>query len=82
MYLLLRELFNFLMLLFYLSLVKMTVYIAKEQKRRPNWEELEHVIKRNFSGLLEEDFNPVTILMRNVGFPQEYFQVEIFYFFV
>ena len=58
----------------------MIVHIAKEQKRRPNWEELEHAIKRNFSGLLEEDFNPVTILMRHIGFPDEYFQVKFFPF--
>ncbi len=55
----------------------MVVHIAKEQKRRPNWGELEHAIKRNFSGLLEDDFNPVRIIMRNVGFPPEYFEVRI-----
>ena len=60
-----------------LSLLKMVVHIAKEQGRRPNWVELEHAIKRNFSGLLEDDFNPVHIIMRNVGFPSEYFQVRI-----
>ncbi|XP_078382607.1 E3 ubiquitin-protein ligase rnf213-alpha-like isoform X3 [Oculina patagonica] len=58
------------------SLLKMVVHIAKEQKRRPNWGELEHAIKRNFSGLLEDDFNPVRIIMRNVGFPPEYFEEE------
>jgi len=54
----------------------MVVHIAKEKKRRPNWEELEHVIKRNFSGLLEDDFDPVGIIMR--GFPSDYIQVKIF----
>ena len=54
----------------------MIVCIAKEQQRRPNWEELEQTIKRNFSGLLEEDFNPVRILMDYIGFPEEYFQVK------
>ena len=56
----------------------MVVHIAKEKKRRPTWEELEHVIKRNFSGLLEDDFDPVRIIMRHVGFPFEYYQVKIF----
>jgi len=56
----------------------MVVHIAREQKRRPNWEELEHMIKRNFSGLLEDDFDPVRITMRHVGFPSEYYQVKIF----
>ena len=54
----------------------MIVCIAKEQQRRPNWEELEQTIKRNFSGLLEEDFNPVRILMDHIGFPEECFQVK------
>ena len=59
------------------SLLKMVVHIAREQKRRPNREELEHVIKRNFSGLLEDDFDPVRIIMSHVAFPSEYYQVEI-----
>lgn len=60
------------------SLVKMIVSIAKEEKRRPNWKELERAIKRNFSGLMEVevDFNPVKILMENIRFPAEYPQVE------
>ena len=59
------------------SLLKMVVRIAKEQKRPPNWQELERAIKRNFSGLLEGDFDPVQIIMRSVGFPFDYFQVRI-----
>ena len=55
----------------------MVVHIAKERKRRPSWEELEHVIKRNFSGLLEDEFDPVGIIMKHVGFPHEYYQVMI-----
>lgn len=55
----------------------MVVHIAREEKRRPNWEELERAIKRNFSGLLEDDFDPVRIIMRHVGFPSEYYQVKI-----
>ncbi|PFX15559.1 E3 ubiquitin-protein ligase RNF213 [Stylophora pistillata] len=58
------------------SLIKMIFCIVKEQKRRPNWEELERIIKRNFSGLLEDDFNPVKILMDHVDFPEEYIQNE------
>ena len=58
----------------------MIVCIAKEQERRPNWEELERIIKRNFSGLLEDDFNPVKILMDHVDFPEEYIQVETLFF--
>lgn len=56
----------------------MIVSIAKEEKRRPNWKELERAIKRNFSGLMEVegDFNPVKILMENIGFPAEYLQVK------
>lgn len=63
--------------LFYFSLVKMVVHIAKERKRFPNWQELEHAIRRNFGGLLEEDFNPVKIIMAHLGFPSEYLQVRI-----
>ncbi|KAJ7339358.1 hypothetical protein OS493_005752 [Desmophyllum pertusum] len=58
------------------SLVKMVVNITKERKRRPNWEELEEAIKRNFSGLLEDDFDPVRIIMGHVGFPSDYLQDE------
>ena len=56
----------------------MIVSIAKEEKRRPNWKELERAIKRNFSGLMEVevDFNPVKILMENIRFPAEYLQVK------
>ena len=54
----------------------MVVHVAREQKRRPNLEELEHVIKRNFSGLLEDGFDPVRIIMGHVGFPYEYYQVK------
>ena len=56
----------------------MIVSIAKEEKRQPNWKELKRAIKRNFSGLMEVegDFNPVKILMENIGFPAEYLQVK------
>lgn len=64
---------------FLLSLVKMVVNITKERKRRPNWEELEEAIKRNFSGLLEDDFDPVRIIMGHVGFPSDYLQVRLFH---
>ena len=60
-----------------LSLVKMVFHIANEKKRSPNWKELEHAIKRNFSGLVEEDFNPVTIIMMHLHFPPEFLQVRI-----
>lgn len=56
----------------------MIVSIAKKEKRRPDWKELERAIKRNFSGLMEVegDLNPVKILMENIGFPGEYLQVK------
>ena len=57
----------------------MVVNITKERKRRPNWEELEKAIKRNFSGLLEDDFDPVRIIMGHVGFPSDYLQVRLFH---
>lgn len=62
----------------------MIVSIAKEEKRRPNWKELERAIKRNFSGLMEVegDFNPVKILMENIGFPGEHLQVKKHFSFV
>ena len=44
----------------------MIVHISREENRRPNREELEHVIKRNFSGLVEDGFDPVEIIMRHV----------------
>lgn len=53
----------------------MIVHIAREENRRPNREELEHVIKRNFSGLLEGDFDPVRIIMGHVM--PEYYVVKI-----
>ena len=59
------------------SLLKMVVHIARQEKRRPNRKELEHVIKRNFSGLLEDDFDPVRIIMGHVGFEREYYGVKI-----
>lgn len=56
----------------------MIVSTAKEEKRRPNWKELERAIKRNLSGLMEVevDFNPIKILMENIRFPAEYSQVK------
>ena len=56
----------------------MIVSTAKEEKRRPNWKELERAIKRNLSGLMEVevDFNPVKILMENIRFPAEYPKVK------
>lgn len=54
----------------------MVFHVAKEQKRFPNRQELEDAIKRNFSGLIEEGFNPVTIIMNQLGFPTEYGQVS------
>ena len=57
----------------------MIVHIAREEERRPNREELEHVIKRNFSGLLEDDFDPIRIIMGHV-MPEkekEYYGVKI-----
>ena len=62
----------------------MIVSIAEEEKRRPNWKELKRAIKRNFSGLMEveRDFNPVKILMENIGFPAEYLQVKKHFPFV
>ena len=47
-----------------------------EQKRPPNWQELEHAIRRNFGGLLEEGFNPVRVIMTHLRFPPEYFEVS------
>ena len=61
---------------YYLSLVKMVFHIAKKQRRSPNWQELEHAIKRNFSGLLEEDFVPVKIIKQHLRFPPEFLQVR------
>ncbi|XP_022797655.1 E3 ubiquitin-protein ligase rnf213-alpha-like isoform X3 [Stylophora pistillata] len=61
------------------SLVKMIVSIAKnsKEKRPPNGKELEHAVKRNFSGLVDnkEDFKPVKILMENIV-REEYLQDE------
>ena len=54
----------------------MVFHIAMEQKRFPNWQELEHAIRRNFGGLLEEDFNPVRVIMTHLRFPPEYLQVS------
>ena len=59
------------------SLLKMVVHIAREEKRRPNRKELEHVIKRNFSGLLEDDFDPVRIIMGHVAFVPGYYEVKM-----
>ncbi|CAH3163087.1 unnamed protein product, partial [Porites evermanni] len=58
------------------SLVKMVFHIAKKQRRSPNWQELEDAIKRNFGGLLEEDFVPVKIIKQHLGFPPEFLQGE------
>lgn len=53
----------------------MVVHIAREQNRRPNEKDLEHVIKRNFSGLQEDEFDPVRIIMGQVM--PEYYRVKI-----
>ena len=55
----------------------MVFHIAKEQGRSPNFKELEHAIKRNFGGLLEEDFYPVNIIKAHLGFPEEFLQVKL-----
>ena len=60
----------------YFSLVKMIFHIAKKQRRSPNWQELERAIKRNFGGLLEEDFVPVKIFKQHLRFPPEFLQVR------
>ena len=57
------------------SLVKMVFNVAKSSKRVPNWHEIEHAIRRNFSGLEVEDFDPVHIFMDHLGVPQDYGQV-------
>ena len=66
-----------LSLLLPFSLVKMVFHIAKKQRGFPNWEELEHAIKRNFGGLLEEDFNPANIFKTYLGFPDKFLQVKL-----
>lgn len=53
----------------------MVVHIAREQNRRPNRKDLEHVIKRNFSGLQEDEFDPVRIIMGQAM--PEYYRVKI-----
>ena len=55
----------------------MVFHIAKKQRRSPNWQELEDAIKRNFGGLLEEDFVPVKIIKQHLGFPPEFLQVRL-----
>ena len=53
------------------SLIKMVYNIAAEQKREPQWPELEHAIRRNFGGLdltsnqhPDQDQDPVKIFQQ------------------
>ena len=36
----------------------MLYHMCEESKRPPTWPQLEHAIKRNFSGLESEELNP------------------------
>ena len=50
------------------NLLKMVVHIAREEKRRPNRKEL---------GLLEDEFDPVRIIMGHVAFVPGYYEVKM-----